>query len=145
MTAAYPGYKVVFNPDRTDLGIGPRSLWRDHRPGLAPTVVFRTTYRYADLPLRDPVEFRVPDAPPGRYLVSIYDGSEGGAHDTWETFRVTERQTQASPPRTSERAEVSVLATVLVGVSALLAGLLLGVPASRRWRRREAVPPSVGA
>ncbi len=32
---AYPIYKVIFNPDRTDLAIGPESLWRRHRGGAA--------------------------------------------------------------------------------------------------------------
>jgi hypothetical protein len=147
VTAASPGYKVVFNPDRTDLLIGPKSLWRDHRPGIAPTVVFRKAYRYADLPLRGPVEFQVPEAPPGRYLVSVYDGSEGGVHYTWETFRVTEpaqaiagHAPAPSSLRTSAAAGVSVLAAVLVGASALLVGLLLGGLAAGR-RRRRAPPP----
>src|SRR5918995_1833628 len=55
VSVAGPAYKIVFNPDRTDLGIGPRSLWREHRRGLAPTVVLRRTYRYSDLPLQGPV------------------------------------------------------------------------------------------
>lgn len=149
VSAASPTYKVVFNPDRTDLAIGPKPLWRDHRRGVAPTVVFRTTYRYSDLPLTGPVEFQVPAAPPGRYLVSVYDGSEGGAHYTWEYFRVTERQAEApatrapapSPPPTAEATGVSLLAAVLVGVSALLVGLLLGGLVTRRRRRLTAFRP----
>jgi hypothetical protein len=130
VSAAVGAYKVVFNPDRTDLGIGPRSLWADHRPGLAPTVVFRSTYRYADLPLAGPVEFQVPAAAPGRYLVGIYDGSEGGAHYTWEYFRVTGRGGEAPP--TAEATGHSMPTTVLVGLTALLAGLFVGSKAARR-------------
>ena len=141
VTAAAAAYKVVFNPDRTDLPIT-QSLWREHRPGVAPSVVLRKTYSYSDLPLTGPVEFRVPAAPPGRYLVSIYDGSEGGAHYTWEYFRVTGRQAQAAPPgpadpappATAETTRVPLPAAVLAGVAALLAGLLLGGLAARRWR-----------
>ncbi len=138
--AASPAYKVVFNPDRTDLAIGPESLWRDHRPGVAPTVIFRVTYRYSDLPLTGPVEFQVPTAAPGRYVVSIYDGSEGGAHYTWEYFRVTERSAEAqatrapgaSPPPAAEGTEVSLPATVLIGLSALLVGLFTASLVARR-------------
>ena len=152
--STWAAYKVVFNPDRTDLAIGPTSLWRAQRPGIAPTVVFRTTYRYSDLPLTDPVEFQIPTAPPGRYLVSVYDGSEGGAQYTWEYSRVTERRAEAlatpapaqslTPP--AEATGVSSLATVLVGVSALSVGLLLGglIMGRRRepggprpWRRNS--------
>ena len=137
------GYKVVFNPNQTDLPIGPQSLWREHRPGLPSTVVFQKAYRYADLPLRDPVAFEVPQAPPGRYLVSIYDGSEGGSHYTWEYFRVTERRvgppatraSATSPPATAEAPGPSLLASVIVGVAALLVGLVLGAGGARRCHR----------
>jgi hypothetical protein len=146
VSAESPAYKVVFNPDRTDLGIGPKSLWRDHRPGVAPTVVFRTTYRYSDLPLTGPVEFEIPTAPPGRYLVSIYDGSEGGAHYTWEYFRVIEREREAPasrPPAPAPAAKatgVSSLTAAIVGVTALLAGLFLGGLAARHWHRLPGKP-----
>lgn len=136
-------YKVVFNPDRTDLLIGPKSLWRQHRPGHTPSVVYRKTYSYSDLPLTGPVDFRVPSVRPGRYLVSIYDGSEGGAHYTWEYFRVTERQAEDAAPEASDQAPpvisgdtgVPVLTAVIAGVAGLLLGLLVGGSAARRWPR----------
>ena len=142
VSSAYPAYKVVFNPDRTDLSIGPESLWQEHRSGVAPAVVFRKTYRYSDLPLTGPVEFRVPTASPGRYLLSIYDGSERGAHYTWEYFRVSDAQAEApasrpsaaDPAVTDQSTGVSLLAAVIVGVAALLVGLLLGGLAAGRLR-----------
>jgi len=33
--------------------------------------------------------FRVPAADPGRYLLLVYDGTEGGGHYTWEFVRVS--------------------------------------------------------
>jgi hypothetical protein len=149
VSAAYPAYKVVFNPDRTDLGIGPKSLWRDHRAALAPSVVFRKTYRYSDLPLKGPVQFKVPGAPPGRYLVSIYDGGEGGAHYTWEYFQVTAGGGATAAARapspllsaTREATRVSLFATVLVAVAALLTGLLLGGLATRLRQRSRGFRP----
>lgn len=139
VSAATGAYKVVFNPDRTDLGIGPKSLWEAHRPGVVPTVVFRSPYKYSDLPLRGPVEFRVPVAPPGRYLVSIYDGSEGGSHYTWEYFRVKEQTpTMAQRPTPglgNEATGVSSLAVVAVSLTAFVAGLSFGWLARARRRR----------
>ena len=131
---------MVFNPDRTDLGIGPKSLWEAHRPGVVPTVVFRSPYKYSDLPLRGPVEFRVPVAPPGRYLVSIYDGSEGGSHYTWEYFRVKERQTPTTARRpgrglSNEATGVSLLTVVAVSLAAFVSGLSVGWLARSRQRR----------
>ena len=41
---AYPLYKVIFNPDRTDLAIGPKPLWKEHHGG-PPITVFRQTWR----------------------------------------------------------------------------------------------------
>ena len=131
---------MVFNPDRTDLGIGPKSLWEAHRRGVVPTVVFRSPYKYSDLPLRGPVEFRVPVAPPGRYLVSIYDGGEGGSHYTWEYFRVKERRTPTAARRPARRwgdeaTGVSSLTVVAVGLTAFVAGLSVGWLARARRRR----------
>ncbi|MPZ71232.1 MAG: hypothetical protein GEU71_17145 [Actinobacteria bacterium] len=37
---------------------------------------------------RAPLSFTVPDAPLGRYLVVIYNGSESGHHYTWDFFTV---------------------------------------------------------
>jgi hypothetical protein len=140
ISAGTGAYKVVFNPDRTDLAIGPKSLWQAHRSGVVPAVVFRLPYKYSDLPLRDPVEFRVPVAPPGRYLVSIYDGSEGGSHYTWEYFRVKERRPpttarRPTPGLADEATGVSSLTVVVVSVTAFLFGLCVGWLARARRRR----------
>lgn len=86
VAAGYPVYKVVFNPDRADLGIGPAALWGRHRPG-APATVLRREWRYGRRYAEG--RFTVPPAAPGRYLVALYDGGEGGAHYSWETFTVT--------------------------------------------------------
>jgi hypothetical protein len=40
-------------------------------------------------PVRRSLKFTVPNVPPGRYPVVIYDGSEGGGHYTFDVFRVT--------------------------------------------------------
>lgn len=140
VSAATGAYKVVFNPDRTDLAIGPRSLWEAHRPGVVPTVVFRAPYKYSDLPLQGPVEFRVPAAPPGRYLVSIYDGSEGGSHYTWEYLRVNERRTPTTARRparglSNEATGVSFLTVAAISLMAFVSGLSVGWLARAKRRR----------
>lgn len=84
-----PAYKVVFNPDRADLGIGPESLWRRHVETSPPATVYRRTWEYTAVPYPDGARFVVPDVREGRYLVAVHDGGEGGAHYTWDDFVVT--------------------------------------------------------
>ncbi len=52
--------------------------------------------RDVNAPVR-PATFRVPEVPPGVYLMLIYDGSEGGSHSTWDYFHVI-----GSPPMVRE-------------------------------------------
>jgi hypothetical protein len=68
VTGGYPAYKVTFNPDRSDLLIGPERLWREHREAVPPVSVFRRVWKEPS----HAATFRVPDVPPGRYLVGIY-------------------------------------------------------------------------
>jgi len=82
----YPAYRVVFNPRPADLGIAPAYLAGAYRAdGPSATVLSRAP--------TDPTRrgrFRVPrDAPPGLYMVLIFDGEEGGAHNTWDYLHVT--------------------------------------------------------
>ena len=91
--AGAPGQRVevlsrsirgVLNPRRAQIPYGPRDLWADRRAGVRP----RTLYR-SRRPRRH--TFRVPSVPPGRYVIAIFDGSEGGSHYTWARFRVRRR------------------------------------------------------
>lgn len=129
----YPVFKVVFNPDRADLGIGPESLWARHRPG-APITVLRREWRDGRPPAR-PGGFTVPDVAPGRYVVALYDGDEGGAHYSWETLTVTRaaaRAARPAPAPANDDGGIPVPLAVGIGAAALLAGLVLG----RRVRPR---------
>ena len=83
--ADHPLMRVIFNPARADLGIGPARLWRRHRPGPA-RVLLRRPYRYP--PEYGPGRFTIPRVAPGRYLVALHDGGEGGAHYSWGTITV---------------------------------------------------------
>ena len=130
--AAYPIYKVILNPDRADLAIGPEELWARHHGG-PPVTVYRRTWRYSRRPPNRGGTFTVPTAEPGRYLVALYDGGEGGVHYSWETFELT---AAAPRPPAREPGSGGVSTTVLVGglVAALLAGAGAGAGAALRRR-----------
>lgn len=84
------GYLVVWNPGREWFvgGAGPPSLAGAHRADAPSRVVLlRERPLYPRLPRR--ARFRVPrDTLPGLYLVLVFDGSEGGAHATWDYVHV---------------------------------------------------------
>ncbi len=140
----YPAYRVVFNPARDDLGIAPPYLASAHRPDVPTTTVLSRSPRRPTRRGR----FEVPEAtPPGLYMVLIFDGEEAGAHNTWDYLHVigrdggeatAEAAGEASSPAPSEGTREppeapapSRVATVGVGVGALLLGAVLGVVAMR--------------
>lgn len=131
VTAGYPIFKVIFNPDRSDLGIGPHALWKDHR-GPPPMMVYRETWRYSGRALNGGRAFTVPRVPPGRYLVALYDGGEGGQHYSWETFTVT--GSAAARPTSNSGSSSSTPALAIV-IGAAAAGLLIGYVIGTRRRR----------
>ena len=82
---SYPAYRVFFNPRPDDLGIAPRYLASAHRRDVPTTTVLDRPRRHATRNAR----FRVPGkSPPGLYMVLIFDGGEGGAHNTWDYVHV---------------------------------------------------------
>jgi hypothetical protein len=86
---------VVFNPRPTDLGIAPAYLTSAYRPE-APTVTVLSRSR------KNPTRrgsFGVPKTPDGLYLVLIFDGEEGGAHNTWDYLHVLDLDRQADSPQ----------------------------------------------
>lgn len=81
----YPAYRVIFNPRPRDLGIAPRLLASAYRADVPTTMVLS---RPRNRPTRRG-RFRIPTGtPPGVYMVLIFDGSEGGAHNSWEYLHV---------------------------------------------------------
>lgn len=145
----YPAYRVLFNPRPGDLGIAPGYLASAHRRDVPPTTVL-------DRPRLDPTRngrFRVPEAtPPGVYMVLIFDGEEGGAHNTWDYVHVIDpdEEDQAgtvasgSEPggpadggdgaRAGEAGSGAPGWPLLAGVG--LAGLLIGAAGGALVRRR---------
>jgi hypothetical protein len=127
------GYKVVFNPDRADLGIGPEELWDAHH-GPAPVTVMRRPWAYERRYPR--ASFVVPSGtPPGRYLVALYDGGEGGAHYTWESFTVT--GAAAGPADRPQHDDEPIDWPVWIAAAAgLVLGAAGGIGVARRYFRQ---------
>jgi hypothetical protein len=137
VTTRSPAYRIVFNPRPTDYGTEMNSTGyaSAYRPGAPTTTVMSR-------PVDDPVRrarYRVPDVPPGVYLVLIFDGSEGGSHSTWDYFHVLgpapasrpANRTAAEP--TSATEDGTSPAVLALGV---LGGLILGVGTVAALRRR---------
>lgn len=123
--ASYGAVEVLWNPNPRELG----------QPALvgSPWARFfhpdRRTISVARQPEPGPISFRVPNAPVGRYLVVIFDLSEGGPrnHYTWHTFAI---QRRALLPTTAS----NVTTPLTVGSLTLALG---GV--TIRWTRRRPV------
>lgn len=124
--ATYPIYKVIFNPDRSDLPIGPDSLWQDHRPG-APVTVYRDEWRYSSENLNSGGSFTIPQARPGRYLIALYDGGEGGVHYSWDWFTVTPEKAEAASSSEADPTRISPWFAVLSAAAALAIGVAVGL------------------
>jgi hypothetical protein len=124
--------EVVWNPDPDDLRIGAFPAIADDQVETVRTEILARS----ETPKRHVV--RVPDSPDGRYLMVVYDGSEGGQHYTWDHVRLSGPQRAASsapaprvpePPAGDARPWAWMLAAALGG---MIVGLLIG-----RSRRQE--------
>lgn len=81
-----------------------------------------------EVPDRSRLQFVVPDVPPGKFVVVMYDGAEGGRHYTSDTFKVTAQspnteQTRGDEPGTWNTRWLISLGLLLLGVGA---GWVLG-------------------
>ena len=92
-TEGFEGILAVWNPrpNILALGIPGSSKDCDIKCAAAKSIyhVDQLTAVVAETDDRSELQFVVPDVPPGEYLIVMYDGSEGGRHYTWDTFRVT--------------------------------------------------------
>lgn len=133
----WPAYRVVFNPRPADLGIAPDYLTSAYRPE-APTVTVLSRSR------KDPTRrgsFRVPKTPDGLYIVLIFDGGEGGAHNTWAYLHVIDldRDADSQPPtRTPTATTSSNTDPALAALLGAAAGSILTLTGVYlvAWRRR---------
>lgn len=84
----YRVLKIVWNPHPRDFP--PRSLMeRDARRSYERSQ--KTVTLYQAPKITRGARFVVPKVAPGRYMVQIFDGAEGGSHYTWGFFTVTRR------------------------------------------------------
>ncbi len=125
VTAGTTAIKVIFNPRRSDLGLAPRHLASAYAPDVPTTTLLSR-------PMRDPLpraRFRIPGAiPPGVYLVLIFDGGEGGSHNTWDLFHVTGPGPRGAAPTAAASAEQDANgAWWIAGAAGLLLGLAIGM------------------
>lgn len=149
----WPAYRVMFNPRPTDFGIAPGYLASAYRADAPTTTVLSR-------PRRQPTRngrFRVPKGtPPGLYMVLIWDGDEGGGHNSWEYLHVTDwdepdgpgvvaqqeeapEQDSANSPTPTEEAGGTNSSTpwpLVAGIG--LGGVIFGAAASRAAARRRA-------
>jgi hypothetical protein len=90
----HPAYRVLFNPRPSDFGIAPHYLASAYRADAPTTTVLSRSRREPTRKGR----FRVPtDTPAGLYMVLIWDGEEGGGHNTWDYLHVTDWDEPAGP------------------------------------------------
>jgi hypothetical protein len=80
---------------------------------------------------RSQLQFVVPDVPPGKYIVVMYDGSEGGRHYTWNTFKVTGAAPADGEDPTDNQPAQSTMAWLIAG-GMLVLGLAAGWGLGRR-------------
>jgi hypothetical protein len=133
LVSTVPTIKLIWNPVPSDLLIGPDYLGRDHVDGQ-PRVVLQ------EQPQPAVASFQVPATAPGRYLVLMYDGTEGGVHYSWDYITVRPGSSSAS----STGPTVVTTATAHQGgrgvpVLAVLSAALLALLAVGRivWARKH--------
>jgi len=126
----WPAYKVIFNPRPSDLGIAPSYLAGAYRADAVSRTVLS---RSRTSPTRRG-RFRVPaDALSGLYMVLIFDGGEGGAHNTWDYLHVVPRRDSA-PLAGVVTAQTTTSGTAKAGpVAAQRASNASGDNASQAW------------
>ncbi|MCA1701982.1 MAG: hypothetical protein LC808_01400 [Actinobacteria bacterium] len=72
------------------------------------------------------LQFVVSDVPPGKYIVVMYDGSEGARHYTWNTFKVTGASPAGNEDPTDSEPRQSNIAWLFAGAM-LVVGLAAGL------------------
>jgi hypothetical protein len=135
LVSTYPTIKIVWNPIPEDLLIGPDYLGRDHVDGQ-PRVVLQKQPQPAS------ASFQVPATAPGRYLVLLYDGTEGGTHYSWDyiTVRPAPRSATSTgpfvvasaPPRQGGRGGLALAGLSAALLSLLAVGMFVRVRRNRR-------------
>lgn len=130
-------FRVVWNPTRRDIYYVQPALIAAHVDGTPREVLLDRDRGDA----RKRARLVVPNVPAGRYLVLMYDGSEGGAHYTWDSVTVRRRPAAKDSPSTvvttapSSAGGGGGLPTAAVVASVLL---LVALGSAFELRRRRA-------
>jgi hypothetical protein len=128
MRVDYPTLRAIWNPPRRLLTQGPKpgcygcslGLWHFHKKNSPSVVVFNG-------PREPGFVFRAPDVKPGRYLVALFDGSQGGTHYTWDFVTLQ----GGLPEKAADDGMPGWVIAVAIG-----AGLLVALAAFLALRRR---------
>lgn len=134
-TEGFEGVLAVWNPRPNILALGVPGSSKDCDIKCAEA---KPIYHF-DQPLvvlaeadhRSQLQFVVPDVPPGKYIVVMYDGSEGGRHYTWNAFKVTGAAQTDSEDQTESEATQGNTAWLFAG-GMLALGLAAGWGLCRR-------------
>jgi hypothetical protein len=134
---------VVWNPRPYTMGLGAAGQARDcdtmcaanlpiyHRD--LPTLVL------AESQQPEIATFKVPEVPPGRYVLAIYDGFEHRFHYTWQIFTVERGPTETGSAsgrgsplnRSMDHPNSSWVPKALIALAAVLAGFVAGLAITR--------------
>jgi len=125
-------FRAVWNPTREDIYYRQPALVAAHVNGTPRVVLLDRPRRDA----RTRATLRVPDVPAGRYLVLLYDGTEGGRHYTWGSVAVRHRPVKTSPPSRAAASQGGGFPTLPVAAAAaLLVAAVASLLALRKGRR----------
>lgn len=118
-------YMVIWNPAPRDFRkqTTPRDLASGYRSDAPTVTVLR---RAPNKPLRR-ASFTVPHrTPPGLYFVLVFDGSEGGAHTTWDYLQVRGRPAtrDGDGDANGDGAPIALVAAAAAGAAVLAAGVV---------------------
>jgi hypothetical protein len=124
LTINYPTYKAILNPTRRQLTLGPKpncygcllGLWKDRVRGV-PSVSLGT-WR----PPRPSLRLDTPAVPTGRYLIALFDGSEGGTHYTWDFVSIDRAGGDGGDSHILIESIVALIVVTLVLTAALWRG-----------------------
>lgn len=124
-SGGFEGILAVWNPRPNILALGVPGSSKECDITCAEA---KAIYRF-DQPMvvvaetddRSQLQFVVPDVPPGKYIVVMYDGAEGGRHYTWNTFKVTATSATTegaieNEPKQSDRRWLLAIGMLVLGI-----------------------------
>ncbi len=107
--------RAIWNPNSDEfsqeLGGFRLADWR-HNPSSDSIILTASS----DAPKQPPTTVHVPDVSPGRYLLLVLDGTEGGTHFTWDYVTVAE-----GASREESDSDNTLLLAAGLGAAALVA------------------------